>query len=76
MNIKKDGPVGSPEDGPQLATQAGFHEHVEVLAILEGLVEFHYKVAVGLLHDVLLRHDVLLLSRLHNLPIVQQDLNK
>ena len=63
----REGKVNEPEDGPQFATETGFHEHVEVLAILEGFVEFDDKVTVGLLHDVLLRHDVLLLSRFHNL---------
>ena len=56
-----------PEDGPQLPTQACIHEHVEVLPVFECLVELDYEVTVRLLHDLLLRHDVLLLTRLNNL---------
>ena len=56
-----------PEDGPELAAQAGLHQHVEVLAVLERFVQLDYKLAIGLLHNLLLRHDVLLLPRLHNL---------
>ena len=59
-----------PEDGPELAAQARVHEHVEVLPVLEGLVELDDEVAVRLLHDLLLRHDVLLLPRLHDLTLL------
>ena len=62
----KEGEI--PEDGPKLAAEARLHQHVEILAILERLVEFDDEIAVGLLHDVLLRHDVLLLPRFHDLP--------
>ena len=59
-----------PQDGPELASEARVHEHVEVLSVLEGLVEFDDEVAVGLLHDLLLGHDVLLLPRLHDLTLL------
>jgi hypothetical protein len=59
----------SPENGPELSTEARVHEHVEVLPVLEGLVELDDKLAVGLLHDLLLGHDVLLLTRLDNLTL-------
>ena len=56
-----------PEDGPELSTETRLHEHVEILPIFEGLEELDDKLTVGLLHDLLLRHDVLLLSRLNDL---------
>ena len=56
-----------PEDGPEFSAQAWLHEHVEILPVLEGLVEFDYELAVRLFHDLLLRHDVLLLTRLNDL---------
>ena len=60
----------SPEDGPELSTKAGLHEHVEELPVLEGLKELDDEAAVGLLHDLLLGHDVLLLPRLHDLALL------
>ena len=59
-----------PQDGPELSAEAGVHEHVEVLSVLEGLEELDDEVAVGLLHDLLLRHDVLLLASLHDLTLL------
>ena len=56
-----------PEDGPKFSSEARLHEHVEILPVLEGLVEFDYESAVRLFHDLLLRHDVLLLARLNDL---------
>ena len=56
-----------PENCPQLPSQTRLHEHVEVLPVLEGLEEPDYELAVRLLHDLLLGHDVLLLTSLHNL---------
>ena len=44
----------SPEDGPELSTKAGLHEHVEELPVLECLEELDDEAAVGLLHDFLL----------------------
>ena len=63
--VVKVAPVA--QDGPQLPAQAGLHQHVEVLAVLERLVQLDDELAVGLLHDLLLRHDVLLLAGLHDL---------
>lgn len=56
-----------PQDSPKLSAETGIHEHVKVLPVLERLEEPHDELAVGLLHDLLLRHDVLLLAGLHNL---------
>lgn len=56
-----------PENGPELSSQTRFHQHVQVLAVLESLEEFYDELTVGLSHDLLLRHDVQLLSRLHDL---------
>ena len=61
------GPV--PQNGPQFATKATFHQHVKVFGVFECAEQFDHKVAVGLLHDLLLGHDVLLLPRLHNLTL-------
>lgn len=59
-----------PENRPQFAPETGLHEHVQILPVLESLEEFHYEVAVGLAHDPLLRHDVLLLSGLNDLGLL------
>ena len=59
-----------PQDCPQLPTQTGLHEHVEVLGVLERLVELDDESAVALLHNLLLRHDVLLLSGLNYLLLL------
>lgn len=59
------------QDRPQLAAQAGLHQHVEVLAILERLVQLDDEIAIGLLHYLLLRHDVLLLAGLHDLILFE-----
>lgn len=37
-----------PQYRPQFPAQAALHQHVEVFAILERLVQFHYKVRVRL----------------------------
>ena len=58
-----------PQNGPQFAAKATFHQHVKVFRVFECTEEFDDKVAVGLFHDLLLRHDVLLLPRLHNLTL-------
>ena len=43
----KDGwQLDVPEDGPELASQAGLHQHVEVLPVLEGLEQLHDKLGV------------------------------
>lgn len=55
------------QDGPQLAAQTRLHQHVQVLAVFERLEQLHDEVAVGLAHDLLLGHDVLLLASLNNL---------
>ncbi len=60
----------APEDGPEFAAEARLHEHVEVARVLEGAVELDDEVAVGLLHDLLLGHDVLLLARLDDLRLL------
>ena len=44
----------TPEDGPELPAQAGLHEHVQELPVLECLEELDDELAVGLLHDLLL----------------------
>ena len=56
-----------PEDGPELSAETGLHQHVEILPVLEGLVELDDELTVGLLHDLLLGHDVLLLTSLNDL---------
>ncbi len=42
-----------PEDGPELAPQAGLHQHVQVFPVLEGLEQLHDELGVGLLHNFL-----------------------
>jgi len=32
-----------PENGPEFSSEAGLHEHVQILSVLEGLVEFDYE---------------------------------
>ena len=49
------------EDGPELATQAGLHEHVEVPVVPVGAVQLDDEGAVAAGHDELLAEDVLLL---------------
>ena len=44
--VVKVAPV--PENRPQLSAQAALHQHVQVLAVLERLVQLHDKVRVGL----------------------------
>lgn len=46
--------IASPEYRPQLAAQTRLHEHVEVLAVLEGFEELDDEVTVGFHHDLLL----------------------
>ena len=44
----------APEDGPELSTKTGLHQHVEELPVLERLEKLHNELAVRLLHDLLL----------------------
>jgi hypothetical protein len=59
-----------PQDGPQLAPQTTLHQHVQIFAVLKRLEQFNDEVAIGLAHDLLLGHDVLLLARLHDLRLL------
>jgi len=52
---------------PKLSAQATLHQHVQVLFVLEGFEQLHDELAIGLAHDLLFGHDMLLLSRLHDL---------
>lgn len=51
-----------PQDRPQLAAQTALHQHVQVLAVLERLVQLDDELAIRLAHNFLLAHDVLLLA--------------
>ena len=62
-----------PQNGPQLATQTGFHQHVQVLSVFKSLVQLDYEIAIGFFHDLFLRHDVLLLPRLDNLSTSERE---
>ena len=42
-----------PENSPELAAEAGLHQHVQILPVLEGLEQPHDEPAVGLLHNLL-----------------------
>lgn len=55
------------QDRPQFASQTALHQHVQILAILERLVQLDNELAVRLAHDLLFAHDVLLLARLNDL---------
>ena len=44
----------APEDCPELSTEAGLHQHVEELPVLERLEQLHDELAVRLLHDLFL----------------------
>ena len=42
------------EDGPQLSSQAGLHQHVEVLPVFECLEQFDNEMAVRFFHNFFL----------------------
>ena len=49
------------EEGPELPSQAGLHQHVEILGVVVGPVQLDYELTVTVLHYLLLIQDVLLL---------------
>lgn len=59
-----------PKNRPQLTAETRFQHHVEILCVLERFVEFDDEVAVCLFEDLLLAHDVLLLTSLDDLRLL------
>jgi hypothetical protein len=53
LNLLCSARLDVPEDGPELAPQAGLHQHVQVFPVLEGLEQLHDELGVGLLHNFL-----------------------
>ena len=59
-----------PEDCPELPTQAGLHQHVEVPGVLEGLIQLDYEWTGTAFHYKLFIKDVLSLLQVFDLEEV------
>ena len=63
-------PLTAAEQGPELPAQAGLHQHVEELGVVECFVQLHDEGAITALHDQLLVENMLLLFGVLNLAFL------
>ena len=62
--------LAAAEQGPELPAQAGLHQHVEELGVVECFVQLHDEGAITALHDQLLVENMLLLFGVLNLAFL------